>query len=125
MIVSHRTLGISDNLSKQLMDKLRGNYYTLQVDKVPDMNHLFAYIQFIDGRSLKEEMLVCENFETNTNVDCIFDISDKFLKENKQSLDKCVGIWTDGSHAISGQYNGLQAKVIAPCGKIDKVPEAK
>lgn len=79
---------ISEDLSEKLMDKLRGNWHALQIDKSTDLNtnaHLVAYARFIDGGSLKEEMLFCEQIETSINAYCIFYIIDKFIKENKLS----------------------------------------
>lgn len=117
--VSRRISDIAEDLHAQLMEKVKNCDFALQVDEATDLHrdaHLIAYIRFVDGEEMREEVLFCEPFLSNTTGESIFSMIDSFLKKNNMSWNKCVGICTDGARAMSGVYTGLRGliKKVAP-----------
>lgn len=101
------------------MEKLKNCYFALQVDEATDLHrnaHLIAYTKFIDSEEVREKILFFELFVTNTTAKNIFDIIDNFLKNNNIAQEKCVGMCTNGTRAMSETYTGLQGliKKVAP-----------
>lgn len=114
--VARRISDISEDVCDQLLEKLKGKDFAIQVDEATDIHrdaHLIGYVRFVDKTILREELLFCEPFSNNANAETIFDIIDNFFKQSGLTWDKCIGLCTDGARAMSGEYTGLRARIKA------------
>ena len=61
-------------------------------------------------------MLYCDSLSSRTTSKAIFNILNNFITKNEIEGLKCVGIYTDGAHAMCGTRSGLIAliKDVAP-----------
>lgn len=65
------------------MEKIKRYYFDLQVNEATDLHrdaHLIALVKFIDGEEIREDILFCEPFLTNTTCESIFYIIVSFLR---------------------------------------------
>lgn len=119
--ISRRIHDIAEDLNDQLIEKLKGKEFGLQLDEATDSNsdaHLICYVRFIDGNKIVEELLFCKSITARAKAQDLFEILDNFISENSMEWTKCVGVCTDGARSMSGCYGGLQAYIRT------KAPEA-
>lgn len=112
--ISRRIHHMADDLSDQLIEKLKEKAFGLQLDEATDINkdaHLICYIRFIDNDDMVEDLLFCKNITAGAKAQDLFEILDNFMSENSVDWTKCVGVCTDGARSMSGCYGGLQALI--------------
>ncbi|XP_052002455.1 zinc finger BED domain-containing protein 5-like [Xyrauchen texanus] len=106
---------ISKDIKSQLINRINGKKYALQLDESTDVSNsaqLLAFIRYTFDGKLHEEMLFCSELEGTCTGSDIFNKLDTRLKEMRLSWDNCVGICTDGAGAMVGKNKGLKAKVL-------------
>lgn len=112
--ISRRIQHMGEDLNAQLIEKLKGSEYGLQLDEATDNNkdaHLICYVRFLDGNSIVEDLLFCKSITGSTKAQDLFEILNIFMVENNLDWTKCVGVCTDGGRSMSGCYGGLQALI--------------
>ena len=105
---------MAEDINDQLIEKIKGVEFGLQLDEATDNNkdaHLICYVRFIDGNNIKEDLLFCKNITAGAKAQDLFEILDTFISENNLNWHKCVGVCTDGARSMSGCYGGLQALI--------------
>ena len=105
---------MSKDIEEQLNDKIRAKRFALQMDEATDSNKdclLIAYVRFIDGEDLREDLLFCKRVTTRVTADELFKIIDTYLIDAYLKWEDCVGICTDGAQAMAGKRGGLQARL--------------
>ncbi|KAM3861136.1 zinc finger BED domain-containing protein 5-like [Diretmus argenteus] len=84
------------------------------VDEATDSNKdclLIAYVRYIDGEEISEDLLFCKYVTGRATADELFKIIDTYLSEAAIKWDDCVGVCTDGAQAMAGKRSGLQALI--------------
>ncbi|XP_067120060.1 zinc finger BED domain-containing protein 5-like [Centruroides vittatus] len=112
--ISRRIQHMGEDLNIQLIEKLKGSEFGLQLDEATDNNkdaHLICYVRFLDGNSIVEDLLFCKSITGSTKAQDLFEILNIFMVENNLEWTKCVGVCTDGGRSMSGSYGGLQALI--------------
>ena len=69
----------SNDLEDQLVEKLKGAHFAMQVDDATDSNRdclLIAYLRFIISESLDEDVLFCRYVAKRATADKLFNIID-------------------------------------------------
>ena len=105
---------MSEDLELQLIDKLRDNHFALQVDEATDSSkdcHLIAYVRYVHGRELYEDLLFCKPILKRATADELLNIIDNYIQKFELRWNNCVGICTDGAKTMSGNHQGLQALI--------------
>ncbi|XP_075042389.1 SCAN domain-containing protein 3-like [Mixophyes fleayi] len=112
--MSRRIQHMAEDLNDQLIEKMKGKEFALQLDEAIDSNkdaHLICYTRFVDGENLVEDLLFCKSITAGTKAQDLFQIIDTFMSENNLDWTKCFGVCTDGGRSMSGCYGGLQALI--------------
>jgi len=112
--ISRRILDLAEDINDQLIDKLKGKDFSLQLDEATDNNndgHLICYVRFIDGSVFHEDLLFCRTIKSQARAVDLFQIFDFFITENNLMWEMCCGICNDGARSMSGCYNRLQALI--------------
>ena len=115
--ICRRIEKISDDINDQLIAKMRGNEFSLQLDEATTSTsdkdaYLICYILFIDSDdNIMEDLLFCKLILTNCKAHKLFAIVNNFFQENNLEWKYCVGLCTDGARAMSGRFGGLRALV--------------
>ncbi|XP_075048007.1 zinc finger BED domain-containing protein 5-like [Mixophyes fleayi] len=112
--MSRRIQHMAEDLNDQLIEKIKGKEFALQLDEATDSNkdaHLICYTRFVDGENLVEDLLFCKSITAGTKAQDLFQIIDTFMSENNLDWTKCFGVCTDGGRSMSGCYGGLQALI--------------
>ncbi|XP_075034451.1 zinc finger BED domain-containing protein 5-like [Mixophyes fleayi] len=107
-IMSRRKQHMAEDLNNQLIEKMKGKEFALQLDEATDSNkdaHLICYTRFVVGDNIVGDLLFCKSITAGTKAQDLFQI-----------IDTCFGVCTDGGRSMSGCYGGLQALIrsIAP-----------
>lgn len=114
--ISRRIDDISEDISNQLINSLRGKEFGIQLDEATDSHkdaHLICYVRYVNEKQLIEDLLFCKEIEGGTSGKELFDIVDSFMAENDINWEDCVGVCTDGGRSMSGHYQGLQSRIRA------------
>ena len=115
---------IADDINDQIVTNMYGNEFSLQLDEATistyntDAN-LICYAPFIDkNNDIVEDLLFCKPILFSCKAHDLFAIVNNFFEENNVDW-KCVGLCTDGAHAMSVCFSGLRALVqgVAPRAK--------
>ncbi|XP_046145958.1 SCAN domain-containing protein 3-like [Osmia bicornis bicornis] len=112
--ISRRIQYMVEDINYQLIEKIKGVEFGLQLDEATDNNkdaHLICYVRFIDGNNITEDLLFCKSITAGAKAQDLFEIFDTFISENNLNWSKCVGVCTDGARSMSGCYGGLQALI--------------
>jgi hypothetical protein len=115
--VSRRISDISEDSEEQLMEKFRNNRFAIQIDEATDcsgVGHLIAYVQYVENKTLNEDMLFCKPIESRETALAIFKIVDDFIKEKNIKWSDCVGVCTDRARVMAGNTQGLRALIKQP-----------
>ncbi|XP_076325414.1 protein FAM200C-like [Tachypleus tridentatus] len=90
--ISRRIQHMAEDLNDQLIQKIKGKEFGLQLDEATDSNKIVEYLPF------------CKGITASTKTQGLFKILVIFVCENNLNLTKCIGVCTDGGHSISGCY---------------------
>ncbi|XP_023233596.1 zinc finger BED domain-containing protein 5-like [Centruroides sculpturatus] len=108
--ISRRIHHIALDLNDQLIEKMKGMEFGLQLDEAIDSNkdaHLICYVHFLDDDNIIEDLLFCKSVIGRAKAQDLFEMLDKFITENDLNWEKCISICTDGARSMSGCYGGL------------------
>ena len=106
----------SDDISDQLVAKMRGNEFSLQLDEATTSTsdkdaYLICYVRFIDhDDNIVEDLLFCKPILTNGKAHELFAILNNFFGKNLE-WKYCFGLCTAGARVISGRFGGLRTLV--------------
>ncbi|XP_063813110.1 SCAN domain-containing protein 3-like [Pseudophryne corroboree] len=112
--ISRRIQHMAEDLNDQLIEKMKGKDFALQLDEATDSNkdaHLICYTRFVDCDNIVEDLLFCKSITAGIKAQDLFQIIDTFMSENQLDWTKCFGVCTDGGRSMSGCYGGLQALI--------------
>ena len=115
--ISRRIDKISDDINDQLVAKMRGNEFSLQLDEATTSTsnkdaYLICYVRFINNNeNIVEDLLICKPTLTNCRAHELFAMLNNFSQENNLQWKYCVGLCTDGARAMSGLFGGLRTLV--------------
>ena len=115
--ISRRIAKILDDINDQLVAKMRGNEFSLQLDEATTSTsnkvaYLICYVRFIDNDdNIVEDLLFCKPILTNGRAHELFAILNNFFQENNLQWKYCFGLYTDGARAVTGSFGGLQTLV--------------
>jgi hypothetical protein len=96
--ISRRIQHMAEDINNQLIEKMKGVEFGLQLDEAMDNNkdaHLICYVRFIDDNNIIEDLLFCKNTTAGAKAQDLFEILDTFMCENNLNWPKCVGVCTD------------------------------
>ena len=88
---SRRIQHMAEDLNDQLIEKIKGKEFGLQLDEATDSNkdaHLICYVRFVDGNDILEDLLFCKSITASTKAENLFEIMDTFMVENNYGVDK-------------------------------------
>jgi len=92
---------ISDDINDQLVAKMRGNEFSLQLDEAATSNKdacLICCVRFVDNDdNIVEDLVFCNPFLTNCRTYELFAILNNFFQENNLKWKYCVGLCSDGA----------------------------
>ena len=86
--ISRRIDKISDDINDQLVAKMHGNEFSLQLDEATTSTsnkdtYLICYVRFIDNNNnIVEDLLFCKPILTNCRAHELFAILNNFFQEN-------------------------------------------
>ena len=116
-IICRRIDKISDDVSDQLVAKMRGYEFSLQLDEATTSTrdrdaYLTCYVRFIDNDdNIVKDLLFCKPIITKCTAHKLFAILNNFFLENNLEWKYCVDLCTDGARAMSGRFDGLRTLV--------------
>lgn len=70
---------------------------------------LLAYVRFIHGGELYQELLFARIMETDTKGDSVFRTVDKFFNRKEIPVKNILACVTDGAASMVGRYRGFIA----------------
>ncbi|XP_072389551.1 protein FAM200A-like [Diabrotica undecimpunctata] len=100
--VSRRIHDMAEDINQQIVGKLSG-LFAIQLDE--------AIVRYIQETNIREDLLFCRKICDSCKAIDLFEIYNSYMTENNINWDNCVGVCTDGTRAMSGQYGGLQALI--------------
>ena len=86
--ISRRIDKISDDINDQLVAKMRGNEFSLQLDEATTSTsnkdaYLICYVRFIDNNdNIVGDLLFCKPISTNCRAHELFAILNNFFQQN-------------------------------------------
>ena len=95
--ISRRIDKILDDINDQLVAKIRGNEFSLQLDEATTSTsnkdaYLICYVRFIDNdNNIVEDLLFCKPILTNYSAHELFAILKNFFRENNLKWKDRVG----------------------------------
>jgi hypothetical protein len=75
--ISRRIQHVAEDLNDQLIKKLKGKEFGLQLDEAKDNDndaHLICYVRFIDGNDVIEDLLFCKSITASATAEDLFEI---------------------------------------------------
>jgi len=112
--ISRRIQDMAEDINDQLIEKLIGNDFAIQLDEATDRHndaHLICCVRLVVNDAFHEDLLFCKTIVGETKAADLFNTLDSFIIENNVVWDGCVGVCTDGARSMAGCYNGLQGLV--------------
>jgi len=115
--ICRRINKISDDINDQLVAKMRGNEFSLQLDEATTSAsnkdaYLICCVRFIDNdNNIVEDLIFCKPILTNCRAHELFALLNNFFQENNLEWKYCVCLCADGARALSGRFGGLRTLV--------------
>ena len=107
--VCRRIDEMGEDVEEQLITKLRGCPFSLQLDESTICDSealLLAYVRYVDKEDISEEMLFCKSLETSTTAKDIFKVVYEYINENDIPFKNIVSCTADGAPAMMGKQTG-------------------
>ncbi|KAF7488113.1 hypothetical protein SSS_05324 [Sarcoptes scabiei] len=85
IVVRARINHMGKDITNQLVEKLRGREYGLQLDEATDSNkdaHLICYVRFFDDNSMIDDLLFSKPIMTRATSKNLFQILNSFITEH-------------------------------------------
>ena len=113
--IKRRIDDMSSDILETLINKLKtSGYFSLQIDETTDITkkaQLLSVVRFVDGDSMKEEYLFCEELPKRTTGQEIFRVTHEFFTAHGIDWNNCLNVCTDGASAMVGEGRGFAALV--------------
>ncbi|XP_071042039.1 SCAN domain-containing protein 3-like [Parasteatoda tepidariorum] len=107
--VSRRIDEMSEDIEKQLVEKLKTGKFSLQMDESTLMDSvavLITYVRYIDKGHFAEEMLFCKRLESTTTSKDIYNKLKNYLDVNNIPMKNITSCAADGAPNMMGKKNG-------------------
>ena len=107
--VSRRIDEIGQDVELQLIEKLKSQKFSLQIDECTVRKSealLLAYVRYIDKEKFQEEMLFCQSLETTTRGVDIYNKVSNYFDDNEIPKTNIVSCAADGAPAMMGKNTG-------------------
>ncbi|XP_058855396.1 zinc finger BED domain-containing protein 5-like [Acipenser ruthenus] len=115
--VSRRIEELSSDLKCQLTERLcTCEKFAIQLDETTDVGNaaqLLVYVRYVWLGEIVEDFLFCQELPERTTGEDIFKLLDDFMKAESLNWEKCVAVCTDGAAAMTGNRNGVVARIRA------------
>ncbi|KAL4103483.1 hypothetical protein QTP88_018859 [Uroleucon formosanum] len=98
---------IEEQVLQQSCDSL---LFALRLDESTDISgqaQLLIFIRIVYNEDIVDNLLCCKTLSETTKGEDIFEIVNNYLKFANLPCDKCIGVCTDGSPAITGSVKGF------------------
>ncbi|CAN7974797.1 unnamed protein product [Ixodes persulcatus] len=109
--VAWRIREMTSVVQDQVTEKLKSaGKFSLAIDESCDVYgspQLVAFVRFVDGSVIAEELLCCVEFETTTRGPDIFNAINNFFVSRGLCWDMCAAVCTDGARAMVGNNVGF------------------
>lgn len=108
--VQRRIDEMSSDVESFLCDYLQTTHFSIQLDEstLPGNEALLlAYVRFVMGEEIHEELLFARTLKTDTKGESIFNVLSDFFKEKSIPLTNVISVATDGAPAMVGRYRGF------------------
>ncbi len=108
--ISRRVDDLSNNVSGILFEILQNNNFALQVDEstyITGKAQLLAFVWFENEGEIMENYFCCKEMPETTKAHDVFNILSSYLESCGLSLNRCIGICTDGAPSIIGSIQGF------------------
>jgi zinc finger BED domain-containing protein 5/7/8/9 len=114
--MQRRTCDIAGDLLDQLVEKLKlSPYFAIQLDESTDcanIAQLLCMVRYIDGDSLKDDMLFCRPLEGRTTAECLYAVFKATVQNLEVDWEKCIGVCSDGARAMTGKHSGFVKRLL-------------
>ncbi|KFD46691.1 hypothetical protein M513_12401 [Trichuris suis] len=110
--VKRRIDAMARDIEDTLFSELKNTEFALQLDEstLPGNEALLlAYVRFVKGESLAEELLFAKELLTNAKGESIFRAVSEFFKEKEIPLQNLLAVGTDGAPSMVGRHRGFIA----------------
>ncbi|CAI5532006.1 unnamed protein product [Closterium sp. Naga37s-1] len=104
-------------VARQLVDVKESAWYSLSFDESTDRargKHLIVYVTFERGEAVVSQFLALLSLE-RCDAAALYDTIVKCLWSKDMSMDKLVGVSTDGASVMTGSKNGVVALLRKRC----------
>lgn len=112
--VSRRIHDMADDVKNQLISYLRKCWFALQMDESTDVAGLailLVFVRYQFDEDIREDLLLCEALESNTNGEQIFLAVDTFFTNHTLSWENCIDVCTDGAKSMVGIIAGAVTRI--------------
>lgn len=100
------------DLNDHWIKKRKGKEFGFQLDETTHSNSdaqlLICYVRLIDGNDIVDDLIFCKSILTCSKP-CSRSLI--LISEYNSKWTKCVGVFTDGAHSMSGCYGGLYSVI--------------
>ena len=107
--VSRRIDEMGQDVEQQLIDKLKSQRFSLQIDECTERKSealLLAYVRYIDMEKFQEEMLFCQSLETTTRGENIYNKLNNYFDYHRIPRTNIVSCAADGAPVMMGRNIG-------------------
>ncbi|XP_044572949.1 SCAN domain-containing protein 3-like [Drosophila ananassae] len=101
---------MSSDVESFLCDYLQTTHFSIQLDESTFPGNealLLAYVRFVMGEEIHEELLFARTLKTDTKGESIFAVLSDFFKEKSIPFTNVISVATDGAPAMVGRYRGF------------------
>ncbi|XP_053990031.1 protein FAM200C-like, partial [Hylaeus volcanicus] len=107
--VSRRIDEMSEDIEKQLVEKLKTKNFSVQMDESTLRDSeavLITYVRYINEGHFAEEMLFCKRLESTTTSKDIYNKLKNYLDVNDIPMKNITSYAADGAPNMMGKKNG-------------------
>ena len=107
ILFSEELLKLSNDVKEQTVLKLKkSKFFSLQLDELTDSllfaSHTSLHTFDFLATTILKNILFCQALSTTTTGEDIFNVVDKFFRENNIDWAKCLSVYTDGAPSMMG-----------------------
>jgi hypothetical protein len=105
---------MSHDAEEVLRDKPKNNSFSIQADESTDFtnkSYVVAFIRFVSDGEIQENFFCSKELPKTSKGYDMFNVLSSYLETKGPSLEKCVGICTDGIPLVVGSIRGFASLV--------------